>query len=132
MIKRIKQRRSGSNVVQHLKHNGTILISLDEISEKLARTFASNSSLANCLPGFLAVKTRQERKLLDFSSDGEEHYNLPFSMAELMCSLESSHDTAVGPYGIHYHFVKQLPESALRLLLQLNNIWKSGVIPASW
>ena len=77
MIRRIKQRWDDSSVVQHLKHNGT---SLKEISEELAGTFAENSSLANCLPGFLAIKECQVHKFLDFSSDGKEHSNVPFSM----------------------------------------------------
>ena len=41
--------------------------------------------------------------------------------SELQCSLESSHDTAVGPDGIHDQFLKHFPKSALRLLLHLFN-----------
>ena len=64
MIRRIKRRRDDASVVQHLKHNGTNLTSLKEISEELACTVAENSSLANCLPSFLAVKEHQEQLVL--------------------------------------------------------------------
>ena len=49
-----------------------------------------------------------------------------------MFSVES-HDTAVGPYGIHYQLLKYLPKSALKLLLHVfKDIWESGIVPAFW
>ena len=118
MIRRIKQTGEHSSVVQHVRQNGTILTSLDEISEQLARSFARISSLPSCLSGFLAIKECQEHELLDFSYDGSEHYNsLAFSMGELRFSLETSYDAAVGPDGIHFQFLKDLPRFGLRLLL---------------
>ena len=44
------------------------------------------------------------------ASDGEEHYNLAFSMAELRSSLESSPDTAVGPDGINHTVLQSAAE----------------------
>ena len=122
MIRRNKRRGSDFNVIQHWKHNATILTSLNEISEKLACTFVSNSSLVICLLGFLSIKEWPGCKFLDFSSDGEEDYNSPFSMADLRsraCMTQQS--------------FKHPPTSVLKLLLQLfNTIWKSGVIPTFW
>ena len=68
IFRRLKRRGDDSSVVPHLKHNSTILISFNEISEEY------------------------------------EHYNSSCSMGELRCSLENSHDTAVGLGGIHYQF----------------------------
>ena len=44
-----------------------------------------------------------------------------------------SHNTAVGPYEIHYEFLKQLPSYSLDFLLQaFNEVWVSGKFPTSW
>ena len=110
MIRRIKRRGDESSVMQHLNHNGTILTSLNEISEEMAHAFASNSSLTSY---FLAIMECQGHELLSFFSDSKEHCNSPFSMGELRCSLESLHDRAVDPDGIHFQFLKHLPKSAL-------------------
>jgi kelch-like protein 2/3 len=62
------------------------------------------------LPSFLTIKERQERKLLDFSTDDSEQYNSLLTMRELKPALSSSHDTAVGPDKIHYQFLKKTPQ----------------------
>ena len=44
-----------------------------------------------------------------------------------------SHNTAVGPYEIHYEFLKQLPSCSLDFLFQaFNEVWVSGKFPKSW
>jgi hypothetical protein len=40
------------------------------------------------------------------------------------------HDTACGPDDIHYQLLKNLPESALQVILDLmNDIWETGDLP---
>ncbi|GFO50022.1 RNA-directed DNA polymerase from mobile element jockey [Plakobranchus ocellatus] len=54
-------------------------------------------------------------------------------MAELKNSIVKSNDSAAGPDGVYYQFLRHLPESCLHTLLKLfNNIWTIGDIPPSW
>ena len=131
LIRRLKGKGGGGNV-QHLKLSDTVLTTTDEIAQTLAQTFAHNSSADNCLPRFIPIKHRHEKQKLKFCSEiyNNEEYNQLFTMEELRRSLNRSRDTVVGPDKIHYHFLKHLSESSLRVLLRaFNKIWQTGQIP---
>ncbi|GFN82574.1 RNA-directed DNA polymerase from mobile element jockey [Plakobranchus ocellatus] len=54
-------------------------------------------------------------------------------MAELKNSIVKSNESAAGPDGVYYQFLRHLPESCLHTLLKLfNNIWTTGDIRPSW
>ena len=62
-----------------------------------------------------------------------EEYNRAFLLDELRKSLDKAHDTACGPYDIHYQLLKHLPESVLQTLLDLvNEIWETGDLSSIW
>ncbi|GFO19369.1 gypsy retrotransposon integrase-like protein 1 [Plakobranchus ocellatus] len=51
-------------------------------------------------------------------------------MAELKNSIVKSNESAAGPDGVYYRFLRHLSESCLHTLLKLfNNIWTSGTSP---
>ncbi|GFO46803.1 cation-transporting ATPase [Plakobranchus ocellatus] len=54
-------------------------------------------------------------------------------MEELKNSINKSNESATGPDGVYYQFLRYLPESCLHTLLKLfNNIWTTKDIPPSW
>ena len=131
-IRKIKG-KSGGPSLRHLDAGGTLVTDKKEIVNLLASTLKDVSSTKDLNPVFNRVKTQSERRPLDFRSDGEEDYNLPFTMGELKEALKKSKDTAAGLDNIHYQFLKRLPESCLNVLLNVyNNVWESGNFPPSW
>ncbi|GFO40684.1 RNA-directed DNA polymerase from mobile element jockey [Plakobranchus ocellatus] len=51
-------------------------------------------------------------------------------MTELKSSVNKSNESAAGPDGVYYQFLRHLPESCLLTLHKLfNNIWTTGDIP---
>ena len=75
----------------------------------------------------------KERENLNFQSQNNEKYNLPFKLSELKNSLDKSHDTTAGPDDIHYQILKHLPSDALETLLNImNKIWRTGKFPEDW
>ncbi|GFO19516.1 RNA-directed DNA polymerase from mobile element jockey [Plakobranchus ocellatus] len=54
-------------------------------------------------------------------------------MAELKSSVNKSNESAAGPDGLYYQFLRHLSESCMHTLLKLfNNIWTTKDIPPSW
>ena len=82
---------------------------------------------------FQDIKVEKERENLNFQSQNNEKYNLPFKLSELKNSLDKSHDTTAGPDDIHYQILKHLPSDALETLLNImNEIWRTGKFPEDW
>ena len=54
-------------------------------------------------------------------------------MSELQEAIQKSHNTTVGPDGVHYEFLRHLsPKSLNHLLSAFNGIWQNGTFPESW
>ncbi len=117
----------------HLKANDSCISNETDIANVLGKTFAHNSSSSNYSPKFQHFKSTAETSPIDFSSNNDEPYNLPISMAELNSSIHQSRNTAMGPDLIHYQLIRHLPETCLELLLTIfNHIWLTDSFPHSW
>lgn len=117
----------------HIKSNDNTFESKEEITNILGKNFHKNSSSSNYNPQFQKFKEEKEKVTIDFSSDNNETYNLPFTLSELIESLEDANDSASGPDEIHYQILKHLPPSSLNSLLEIFNlIWKRGSFPDLW
>ncbi|GFR27935.1 RNA-directed DNA polymerase from mobile element jockey [Trichonephila clavata] len=70
-----------------LVSNVVSINTISEIANTLAETFAKTSSCDNYTPAFQALKRREERVKLNFSSSNEEGYNSPLTLLELRVAL---------------------------------------------
>ncbi|GFY60084.1 uncharacterized protein TNIN_356071 [Trichonephila inaurata madagascariensis] len=82
--------------VSMLVSNGVSVNTIPDIANTLAETFAKTSSCNNYTPAFQALKRREERVKLNFSSSNEEGYNSPLTLLELRAALHRSGNTAAG------------------------------------
>ncbi|GFV82471.1 RNA-directed DNA polymerase from mobile element jockey [Trichonephila clavipes] len=113
-----------------LVSNGVSVNTIPDIANTLAETFAKTSCCDNYTPAFQALKRREERVKLNFSSSNEEGYNSPLTLRVLRAALHRSGNTAAGPDGLHYIMLRHLSESSILSLLSLfNRIWETQVFP---
>ena len=106
---------------------------LEAVAEELAAHFADVTSSRHYSPEFVAIKSLEEEKSLNFLSSGLEPYNLPFTMAELDSAIRSTPDTAPGPDLVHNAMLRELRLNAkLFLLCMYNRIWVEHNLPLIW
>ncbi|GFX38861.1 putative RNA-directed DNA polymerase from transposon BS [Trichonephila clavipes] len=126
-IRKLSGKYSASPVSM-LVSNGVSVNTILDIANTLAETFAKTSSCDNYTPAFQALKRREERVKLNFSSSNEEGYNSPLTLRELRAALHRSGNTAACPDGLHYIMLRHLSESSILSLLSLFNPL-SGYLP---
>ncbi|GFQ98277.1 uncharacterized protein TNCT_261311 [Trichonephila clavata] len=93
-----------------LVSNGVSINTIPEIANTLAETFAKTFSCDDYTPAFQALKHREERVKLNFSSSNEEGYNFPLTLLELRVAPNRSGNTAAGPDGLHYIMLRICPK----------------------
>ena len=132
MIRKVSGKNKKSECVHIKSSNGNMCYSTKNISNASGGNFQKNSSSSN-YSQFQNIKVEKEREKLNFQSQNNEKYNLPFKLSELKNSLDKSHDTTAGPDDIHYQILKHLPSDALETLLNImNEIWRTGKFPEDW
>ena len=109
--------------------NGTAITNPKDIANEHAAAFTDNSSSAHYSATFKAIKEREEKIKIDFTSDNTEVYNKPFRLRDLRWSIMKSKPRALGPDGIHNNLLKHLPEDTLKIL---NKLWTSADFPHQW
>ncbi|GFQ78429.1 putative RNA-directed DNA polymerase from transposon X-element [Trichonephila clavata] len=85
-IRKLSGKYSASPVSM-LVSNGVYINIIPEIANTLAETFAKTSSCDNYTPAIQALKRREERRKLNFSSSNKEGYNSPLTLLELRVAL---------------------------------------------
>ena len=127
---------SGKNTTTpsyHIKDGKKTLTGNVAIAEKFGQTYEDKSSSANYCNSFQNIKNKAEGNSLDFSTNANFSYNRKFRLRDLKRSLKKGKDTTPGLDNIPYILLKQLPDSALKVLLDLiNEYWTSNTFPDSW
>lgn len=132
LLRKMKGRGDRPRIL-YVKHEDGMATEEKDIAEQLAKAFERNSTGSDSIPAFQIIRSREERKEINFHLNNTDPYNQEFNLEELVTSLKQSHDTATGPDDIHYQMLKHLPTSSLILLLEVfNQIWTSGKLPSTW
>lgn len=104
-----------------------------EIVNKLAETFRKTSSTENYSQQFQTERIAREQEPLDFLSNNNETYNREFNIEELLYSISRTRNTSPGPDKIYPQMIKNLPELAIKHLLNIyNKMWKESFFPNQW
>ncbi|GFS51092.1 uncharacterized protein TNIN_42711 [Trichonephila inaurata madagascariensis] len=106
-----------------LVSNGVSVNTIPDIANTLAETFAKTSSCDNYNPAFQALKRREERVKLNFSSSNEEGYNSLLTLLELRVALHHSSNTAAGLiFDQSLRFHRHLKDLKIRSSKALNSL----------
>ena len=90
MIRKVSGKNKKSECVHIKSSNGNMCYSTKDISNTLGGNFQKYSSSANYSQQFQDIKMEKERENLNFQSQNNEKYNLPFKLSELKNSLDKS------------------------------------------
>ena len=117
----------------HIRDGKHILTDPSKIAEKFGKTYEEKSSASNYSEEFKSIKNRAEDTPLDFSTSNNYTYNRKFKLKDLKRSLKKAKDTTPGLDNVPYILLKQLPDTALQVLLDIiNEYWTTNTFPNSW
>ena len=101
MIRKVSGKNKKSECTHIKSSDGNKCHSAKESSNASGENFQKNSSRSNYSQQFQDIKIEKERENLNFQSQNNEKYNLPFKLSKLKDSIHKCNDTAIGPDDIH-------------------------------
>ena len=114
-----------------MKVFGNYVTNAKEVSNIFVEHFAKVSRKSEDVPGF--QYRNKEHRTLDFTSNGGESYNLPFTIREFDFALANCSNTAPGPDEIPYEMIRHVSgETKLFLIGLINRIWRESNYPSVW
>ena len=115
-----------------LKINGVNVADPQLVANEFAKHFSHVSKKGGDRP-FARYRERMEQGGINFSSNRNESYNMPFTMVELKSALSKCSESAPGPDDITYSMIKHVPENTLSFILGLiNRIFREHNFPKLW
>ena len=115
-----------------LKINGVNVADPQVVADSFADHFANVSKKDENKP-YANHRSQQEQQAIDFTTQREEVYNLPFNKEEFDSVLSRCNESAPGPDDIPYALIKQAPEDTKIFILSiLNRIYKEHIFPTVW
>lgn len=124
------------HVQKVIRVEGSFTNDAGKVAEAFADQFAKVSANSNFSDAFLRAKSIAEAEF-SYSDESrrslELDYNRDFDLNELEWALSRGTGKAAGPDDIGYPILRKLPTiGRLALLDTMNQVWRSGVIPAEW
>ena len=101
----------------------------------LSETLAAVSKTGNYPHHFLVHRTLVEQTYLQSLPlhSGNEAFNRPFTVAELVAAIQSWRDSSPGQDRVCYIMLKNLSNQAMALILDLfDTSWSEGTLPTAW
>lgn len=131
--RRINLFRSGGSVtVKRLETTDGITDDPAEMANALADQFYRVSADTSLHPKHIQ-KRIETRTAVDHTKHDDKPYNIDFSLAELRWAIGRGKGLSDGVDRIGYPMLHHLPEAMEEYLLKvLNQVWRSGQIPARW
>ena len=103
------------------------------VANTLAEIFSFVSSRASRSPAVRHQFEADEARQLEFSSGGDESYNVTCSLQELRSALSLCKDSSPWSDNITYSMIRYLDSGSLFFLIGLfNRMWSDGYVPPSW
>ena len=115
-----------------LKVNGTMITDSKEVSNIFADHFAKVSKKSETAPGYNS-RAQAERKDLNYHTERQYSYNLPFTETEFDSALSKCNDSTPGPDEIPYAMLRHISKETKYFIIDLiNRIWKKSEYPSVW
>ena len=131
-VRKISGKYNGQKATA-LEDNGLWISDQQEVSNIMGEHFAEISSPRFYTDEFNNLRIRAEQTDLNFTSPNNESYNQQITKAELTCALQTCGNTAPGEDEICYPMLKNLSESATKLLLHIfNRVYLNESFPSLW
>ena len=115
-----------------VKIDGDIIADPKLVANAFGNHFAKISSKGNNR-NYREFRLQEEKRKLDFTTNKEEVYNVPFSEREFDHALSKCNDSAPGPDDIPYAMIKNSSYETKSFILNIiNRIWKEHLYPKIW
>lgn len=125
-------RGGGSTTIKRLETPDGITDDPAEMASVLADQFHRVSADASLHPEHIQKRT-ETHTAVDHTKHDDKPYNVDFSLAELRWALSRGRGLSDGVDRIGYPMLRHLPEAMEEYLLEvLNQVWRTGRIPARW
>lgn len=120
--------------INSLTYEGRIISTNEDIANALAKTYEKYSSNSNYDKTFCHLKQQEENKTpIIINEDNNSPLNQPLTRTEFEDALSNLKNASPGPDDIPAIFIRNLPDTAKTLLLEIyNTIWLQHKFPKSW
>ncbi len=135
-VKVMKKENKAQGVSTLIDRGGKLISLPEEKANILGEQYSNASSDLNLSDTFLSHRAKFEKENEDTiigNEDDQSPVNEEFSMDELQAALREAKDTTPGQDDITVSMMRNLPPTALLILLELFNAsWRNQHLPSSW
>ena len=113
--------------------NGILEMDHKKVADALGRNIEYISSTPHYDQEFRTIKEAKENKRLNFTATEQYDYNDFIQANEIKTALKTCKNTAPGEDNVHYIMIRNLADSATKLLLHIyNKVYIEHLFPDKW